>query len=131
MFPQKWRFRNGHRHSRSARRPNPRPAGTVIARIGVPLVAAAVVIIGLMWILGSVLVNGSARSILGRTDQQTTEWAVAHRSPTLDTLTHLGSTVADTSVALVVTAVAVVGFRLWLGRRASRWWSWSRSSANC
>jgi undecaprenyl-diphosphatase len=93
-----------------------RPAGQVIARTGVPLVAAAACIIGFMWILGSVLVNSSAPSILGRTDLQTTEWAVGHRTPNFDNLSHLGSMVADTSVALVVTAVAVVGLRLWLGR---------------
>ena len=97
-------------------RPTRRPAVQGIARTGLPLVAAADRIIGLMWILGSVLVNGSAPSILGRTDLRTTEWAVTHRTPTLNTLSHLSSMVADTSVALVVTAVAVVGFRLWLGR---------------
>lgn len=44
------------------------------------------------------------------------KWAVEHRTPALDNVTHLGSMMADTFVALAVTAVAVVVLRLWLGR---------------
>ena len=102
--------------NRTGHRPTPRPAGQTIARTGVPLVAAAAGIAGLMWILGSLLVNGSAQSFLGRVDAQTTTWAVAHRTPNLDKVTHIGTMMADTFVALAVTAVAVVLLRWWLGR---------------
>jgi undecaprenyl-diphosphatase len=81
-----------------------------------PLFVAAVGIVGLMWILGSLLVRGSVPSFVSQTDMQTTAWAVEHRTPTLDSVTHIGTTMADTVVALSVTAAAVVILRLWLGR---------------
>ena len=97
-------------------RPALRHTGQVVARTGVRLVATAVCIVGLMWILGSLLVRGSVPSFVGRTDMQTTAWAVEHRTPTLDNLTHVGSMLADTVIAFAVTAMAVVILRLWLGR---------------
>ena len=98
------------------RRPTPRRAGQVMATTVAPLFVAAVGIVGLMWVLGSLVVRGSVPSFVSRMDMQTTEWAVAHRTPTLDSLTHVGTTMADTVVALSVTAAAVVILRLWLGR---------------
>ena len=97
-------------------RPTPRRAGQVMSRTVAPLFVAAVGIVGLMWILGSLLVRGSVPSFVSRTDMQTTAWAVEHRTPTLDSVTHIGTTMADTVVALCVTAAAVVILRLWLGR---------------
>lgn len=97
-------------------RPTPQRAGRVVARTGVPLLAAAVGIVGLMWILGSLLVDSSVPAFLSRADAQTSAWAVEHRTSALDSLTHVGSMMADTFVALAVTAVVVVIFRLWLGR---------------
>src|SRR6476661_9844614 len=93
-------------------RPTPRRAGHVMRRTVAPLFVAAVGIIGLMWILGSLLVNGSVPSFVNRTDMQTTAWAVEHRTPTLDSLTHVGSMLADTVIAFAVTAMAVVILRL-------------------
>ncbi len=102
---------------RAGNRPTPRTAGQVMARTGAPPLVAAVGIVALMWILGSLLVRGSVPSFLSSADTQTSQWAVEHRTPTLDAVTHVGSMMADTIVALAVTAVAVVGLRLWLGRR--------------
>ena len=96
--------------------PHRKRAGQVVARAGAPLFAAAIGIVGLMWILGSLLVHGSVPKVLGQADTQTSEWVVEHRTPTLDEVTHVGSMMADTFVALAVTAVAVVALRLWLGR---------------
>ena len=97
-------------------RSTPQRPGEIISRFVVPLLGAAVGIVGLMWILGSLLVHGSVPSFLSRADTQISEWVVAQRTPTLDTVTHVGSMMADTIVALAVTAVAVVVFRVWLGR---------------
>ena len=102
--------------NRTGHRPVPRPAGQAVVRSAVPLVAAAVGIASLMWILGSLLVNSSAQSFLSRLDMQTTTWAVEHRTPNLDMASHIGTMLADTFVALGVTVVAVVLLRLWLGR---------------
>ncbi len=97
-------------------RPTPRRTGQVMSRTVAPLFVAAVGIVGLMWILGSLLVRDSIPSFVSRTDMQTTEWAVEHRTPILDSVTHVGTMMADTVMALSVTAAAVVILRLWLGR---------------
>ncbi len=97
-------------------RPTPRRTGQVMSRTVAPLFVAAVCIVGLMWILGSLLVRGSIPSFVSGTDMQTTEWAVEHRTPILDSVTHVGTMMADTVMALSVTAAAVVILRLWLGR---------------
>ena len=95
---------------------HPGAVGRVVVRAGVLLLAAAAAITGLMWLWGSLLVHGSTPAFLRHMDIQTTDWAVEHRTPTLDTMTHIGSMMADTIVALVVTAVAVVVLRIYLGR---------------
>jgi undecaprenyl-diphosphatase len=86
-----------------------------VVRSAVPLLVTAIAVIGLMWMGGTLLVNGSFTG-LSRADSVTTEWAVAHRTPLLDGLTHAGTMMADTLVALGVTAVAVVVLRWRLGR---------------
>jgi membrane-associated phospholipid phosphatase len=101
---------------RAAIEPVPQRTGQVISRTGAQLLAAAVGILALMWILGSLLIHGSVPSFLGRADTQISQWAIEHRMPTLDAAPHVGSMMADTIVAPAVTAVAVVGFRRWLGR---------------
>jgi undecaprenyl-diphosphatase len=78
--------------------------------------AVAIGVIGLMWILGSLVVHGLLPSVVGRVDEQTSEWAVEHRTPNLDSVTQASSMAADTLVALAVTVVAVLGLRAWLGR---------------
>jgi predicted DNA repair protein MutK len=112
-------------------RPVPQRTGRVISRTGAQLLAAAVGIVALMWILGSLLVHGSVPSFLGRADRQISQWAVEQRMPTLDAVTHVGSMMADTIVGLAVTAVAVVGFGCGWGGGASRWSPRSRSSGSC
>jgi undecaprenyl-diphosphatase len=73
-------------------------------------------VIGLMWILGTLVMHGWLPPVIARADEQASDWAVQHRTPTLDTLTHVSTMTADTVIALAVTAVAVVGLRAWLGR---------------
>src|SRR5689334_17384338 len=82
---------------------------------GLPLLGAALAIIGVMWLCGTLLVNGSFPA-LTRFDTSVSEWFVSRRTPLLDTLTHVGTAMADTVVALIVAAVAVVALRWWLGR---------------
>jgi membrane-associated phospholipid phosphatase len=103
-------------HPSAGERPDHHRAGSAVVRAGVPLLAIAVAIAGLMWIVGSLLVDGLLPGFVGRADTQTAQWAVAHRAPWLDEVTHVGTMTADTIVALAVTAVALVGLRLWLSR---------------
>lgn len=102
--------------ARTADRPNSQHGGRVIAGIGARLLAVAIGVIGLMWILGSLVVHGLLPAVVGRADEQTSEWAVEHRTPNLDSVTQASSMAADTLVALAVTVVAVLGLRAWLGR---------------
>jgi membrane-associated phospholipid phosphatase len=43
-------------------------------------------------------------------------WFAAHRTPTLDTLTHYGTLLADTYTAIGLSIVLVLVLRWWLGR---------------
>jgi membrane-associated phospholipid phosphatase len=52
----------------------------------------------------------------GRWDQGVSRWFFEHRNGTVNTLTHYGSMVSDTRTAIVVTAVLVIGLRVWRGR---------------
>jgi len=97
-------------------RPSPNNPHRSRSAVWVPLLAAAVVIYGLMVMIGLLLVHDAAPAFVRAGDVQLSERAFELRTPTLDQLTHFGSMVADTVVALVVTAVAVIALRLWLGR---------------
>lgn len=105
---------NGHTSTRERSRPG-RARAVIIHAVG-PLLAVAVAITAVMWLLGSLLVDGTVPAFLSRADTPTTDWAVAHRTPLLDELTHVSTMMADTIVALGVTVVAVVALRLRLGR---------------
>lgn len=99
----------------SGERPVRSGARAVVRRAVLPLLAAALAIIALMWLLGTRLVNGSFPAVTGL-DTEVTQWVVARRTPLLDTISHVGTRMADTVVALVVAGVAVVALRWWLGR---------------
>lgn len=103
-------------HTPAGDRASGQHARQVVTRTGALLLVAAIGIVGLMWFLGSLLVHHSVPSFVGRADEQTSEWAVEHRTPILDSVTHAGSMAADTFVALAVAGSAVVVLRLWLGR---------------
>lgn len=51
-----------------------------------------------------------------RADAQVPRWLADRRTDTLDMLTDIGSTMADTAVAITVTAVLFLLLRWWLGR---------------
>ena len=104
------------RHTSIGERPDHHRPGSAVIRAGVPLLAVAAAVAALMWTVGTLLVDGSLPDVLGRADTQTTVWAVARRTPLLDGVTNVGTMMADTIIALAVTAVAVIGLRLWLGR---------------
>ncbi len=102
--------------SHTGERPARKPTGQVLSHLVVPLFVAAICIVGLMWILGTLLVDGAVPAFVGQADTRTSEWVVDQRTPTLDAVTHVGSMLADTFIALAVTAVVVLVLRLWLGR---------------
>jgi membrane-associated phospholipid phosphatase len=53
---------------------------------------------------------------VGGWDRGVSRWFYQHRTGTLNTVTHYGSLLSDTTTAIAVTAVLVVGLRIWRGR---------------
>ena len=49
-------------------------------------------------------------------DKSVSEWFVSRRTPTMNTLTHYGTLLAETITVIVLTVVLVGAFRVWLGR---------------
>jgi undecaprenyl-diphosphatase len=74
----------------------------------------------LLWLvlsgIGIGLWRGLADSPIVAFDKAVSRWFADHRTPTLDTLTHYGTLLAETITAIALTAVLVVVFRRWLGR---------------
>jgi membrane-associated phospholipid phosphatase len=74
----------------------------------------------LLWLglsaVGIFLWRGLGDSRILAADKAVSEWFVPRRTPTLDTLTHYGTLLAETVTAIVLTAVLVVVLRVWLGR---------------
>ncbi len=94
-----------------------RAAGPITVGMCAVLLGAAVGIIGVMCVVGSLLlVHGAVPSWVARGDVSVSTWAVAHRTPELDAATNVGSSMADTLIALAVTAAAIGILRVWLGR---------------
>lgn len=80
------------------------------------LLAAAVLLYGLLALTGLLLTHVLNHSAVARDDQSVSRWFAGQRTPTLNSLTHLGSMLSDTATAIAVTAVLVVALRLWRGR---------------
>jgi undecaprenyl-diphosphatase len=90
---------------------------TVAGRLvgGGLLLAAALALVG--WII-VVLATPSA---LTRWEEDANRWFYAARTPTLDTISHVGSYLAETITCIVLLIVVVVALRLWLGRWRESW----------
>jgi len=54
-------------------------------------------------------------------DAGTIDWLVAHRTPAMNTATHIGSSIADTYTAIAVTVVVVLLLRWRVGRWFESW----------
>jgi undecaprenyl-diphosphatase len=83
--------------------------------------AARLVVSGLvLWLgisaVGIGLWRGLGNSWIVDDDKAVSRWFAARRTPTLNTLTHYGTLMAETVTAIVLTAILVVVLRLWLGR---------------
>lgn len=80
------------------------------------LAVAAAVLWGTIALVGEVLfVRWQPATLLHR-DASTDRWLASHRNPALDSLTKVGSTLAETMTAIAVAAAAVLVLRWWLGR---------------
>lgn len=84
-------------------------AGRRLALVAITLVIA-------LWGLGWVIVNSPAAEWIRRADSVASLRMLQSRTPQLDTLTAIGSGLADTITCIVVLVVMVTVLRLWLGR---------------
>lgn len=75
----------------------------------------------LLLAIGFALTRWSALAGVRQWDVDVAEWWVGIRTPTLDGLTDLGSSLSDTPVAIAVTVVAFGLLRLLTGRWTASW----------
>ncbi|MFC6236799.1 phosphatase PAP2 family protein [Longivirga aurantiaca] len=85
------------------------------------LVAGMLALTALLLLCGFALTRWSALAGVRAWDVDVADWWVSIRTPTLDTLTDIGSSLSDTPVAIAVTAVAFVVLRLLTGRWTASW----------
>ena len=82
----------------------------------VRLVPAAIGVNALLSAVGLLLTRVFAASGLEVADHQVSAWFARHRTPTLTTVTHVGTLLADTWTAIALTAVVMLVLRLALRR---------------
>jgi membrane-associated phospholipid phosphatase len=80
------------------------------------LLGGAVLVYLLLAGTGLIVNRVLSHGAFGRWDRGVSRWFYEHRTDTLNTLTHIGSMLSDTNTAIAVTAVLVVGLRIWRGR---------------
>jgi undecaprenyl-diphosphatase len=85
------------------------------------LVAGIVGLTALLLAIGFALTRWSALEGLRQWDEDVAQWWVGIRTPTLDGLTDIGSSMSDTPVAIAITAVAFLALRLTTGRWTLSW----------
>jgi membrane-associated phospholipid phosphatase len=102
-----------HLQARSASRS---PVRTELHRCVPRLLGGAVVVYLLLAATGLLVNRVLSHGAFGRWDRGVSRWFSEHRTPTLNSLTHYGSLLSDTKTAIALTAVLVVGLRIWRGR---------------
>lgn len=80
------------------------------------LVGGGIAVYALLVVIGLLLTRVFQDGPLVAADRRTSQWFFEHRTPVLDTWTHVGSFLSDTAMAIALTALIVVGLRLWLKR---------------
>ena len=67
-------------------------------------------------LVGWAIVTLATPSALTRWEDRTNEWFYAARTRTLDSVSHIGSYLAETITCIVLLVILTVVLRLWLGR---------------
>ena len=86
----------------------------------VATIAGYLAVSALLFALGELLVKGSFTSALRGWDTDVGQWFVAHRTPTLNDVSAIGSRLADT-IPVVVAAILIDVVLLAFGRRRELW----------
>jgi membrane-associated phospholipid phosphatase len=93
-----------------ATRPRPTASSAVLLVVLAALLFASLTAVGLL--VSRVLTP----SPLSRLDERVIDWLASERTPTLNTLTRIGTDFATTLYVFALTAVIAVVLRVWLGR---------------
>jgi membrane-associated phospholipid phosphatase len=72
------------------------------------LIALYAAFTGVWFTVGWLLTHPLKHSWIVRTDQAISKWFVSRRTPTLNSLTYIGSMMSDTVVKIVVTAIVAI-----------------------
>jgi undecaprenyl-diphosphatase len=99
----------------AARNPDPYPPLDKRAA-AVTLAGGAVLIALCLTVVGWSIAHLAERSELVRWEDNLNEWFAAHRTPSMNTATHIGSYMAETITAIVLLVLTMAVLRLWLGR---------------
>jgi undecaprenyl-diphosphatase len=89
--------------------------------VAVRLVGGGLVLALALSLVGWAIVKLATPSALTRWEASVNQWFFAARTPTLDTVSHFGSYLAETVTCIVLLVVVTVALRLWLGRWRESW----------
>lgn len=89
--------------------------------VAVRLVGGGLALALALSLIGWAIVKLATPSALTRWEDSVNQWFYAVRAPTLDTVSHIGSYLAETITCIVLLVVVAVALRLWLGRWRESW----------
>lgn len=107
-------------HERASRAPRVRETW-VLWRREVGALGSAYLLFTALWCAVGWLLTRRSDTLLPRLDREITDWFVDQRTPTLNTLSFVGSMMADTVVKVVVTAIVATAMLI-------RWKRWLEPS---
>jgi membrane-associated phospholipid phosphatase len=90
-------------------------------RVAVRLVAGGLLLALVLALVGWAIVRLATPSALTRWEDNVNQWFYAARTPMFNSLSHIGSYMAETVTCIVLLVVVVVVLRLWLGRWRESW----------
>ena len=88
----------------------------LLRQVALRLVGGGVLVYALLAGTGLLLTRVFTGNVLVQEDRRVSEWFREQRTPTLNSWSHVGSMLSDTSTAIAVTVVVVLALALWLRR---------------
>lgn len=89
--------------------------------VAVRLVGGGLLLALALSLVGWVIVKLATPSAMTRWEDSVNQWFYAVRTPALDTVSHVGSYLAETVTCIVLLMLLTVALRLWLGRWRESW----------
>jgi len=89
--------------------------------VAIRLIGGGLLLALALSLVGWAIVKLATPSALTRWEDGVNQWFYAARTPTLNTVSHIGSYLAETVTCIVLLVVCVVVLRLWLGRWRESW----------